>query len=428
MTYSVSPPPWLQFFINGLPLTGGKMFTYAAGTTTKQATYTDATGSQPNTNPIILDTNGVAGGTGTTPGVWLGPGLSYKFVLSPSTDTDPPTNPYYTVDNITSGAPASDVYAFSSTGVFIPPAGLDVIHLRIWGGGGAGGGGNYGVGAGGQAGGYLECSVPVVPGTSYTVTVGAGGTNGTGAGGAGGQSSFIGGGLNFYANGGAGGAAGTYATGYTTGGTGGGAAGQTGTSYPILEETGEAGQNGFLQLVNTPLYAFPGDGTLANSQSVLLAYPDRALSFGVNLPGSTFVAEAAATANTTLTLSNAGTTVATVLFPTASGTGTATAASTFTVAGGSKLLLAGPASHDATLAGIAATLVGQSGVSLLSGQGGMAFGGGGGGVGIYYQGNGAIPNAGGYFGTVGAGGGGGIGSGTLSTGGVGGGGLVVISF
>ena len=72
-----------QFFDNnGNPLSGGKIFTYAAGTTTNQATYTSATGVTAHTNPIILDAAGrVPGGE-----IWLTDGLSYKFVIKTSTD------------------------------------------------------------------------------------------------------------------------------------------------------------------------------------------------------------------------------------------------------------------------------------------------------------------------------------------------------
>jgi len=48
-----------QWFTNaGVPLSGGKINTYAAGTTTPIATYTDNTGATPNANPIILDSTG----------------------------------------------------------------------------------------------------------------------------------------------------------------------------------------------------------------------------------------------------------------------------------------------------------------------------------------------------------------------------------
>ncbi len=90
---NLAPVAKLQFNQNGVPLSGGLLFTYAAGTMNKQATYTDSTGVTPNTNPIVLDANGQCG-------CWMQQGLAYKLILSPSTDTDPPTNPYWTVDNI----------------------------------------------------------------------------------------------------------------------------------------------------------------------------------------------------------------------------------------------------------------------------------------------------------------------------------------
>jgi hypothetical protein len=70
-----------QFFTNqGVILSGGKLFTYQAGTTTPQATWTDSTQSTPNPNPIILDS------AGRTPSaIWLAAGVLYKFVLTDST-------------------------------------------------------------------------------------------------------------------------------------------------------------------------------------------------------------------------------------------------------------------------------------------------------------------------------------------------------
>jgi hypothetical protein len=71
-----------QFFDNnGDPLVGGKLFTYAAGTTTPQVTYTSSSGGTPNSNPIILN----AGGRVPSE-IWLTDGLGYKFVLYSSTD------------------------------------------------------------------------------------------------------------------------------------------------------------------------------------------------------------------------------------------------------------------------------------------------------------------------------------------------------
>lgn len=96
MTTTLSPVP-KQFFLdnNGKPLVGGKLFTYAAGTTTKLATYTDSSGGTPNSNPIILDFRGEAN-------VWIPPNVAYKYALARSTDTDPPGNPIWTVDHIVS--------------------------------------------------------------------------------------------------------------------------------------------------------------------------------------------------------------------------------------------------------------------------------------------------------------------------------------
>ncbi len=72
-----------QFFDNnGNPLTGGKLYTYAAGTTTNQATYTSASGTTAHTNPIVLD----AGGRVPSGEIWLTDGVQYKFVLKNSSD------------------------------------------------------------------------------------------------------------------------------------------------------------------------------------------------------------------------------------------------------------------------------------------------------------------------------------------------------
>ena len=72
-----------QFFDNnGNPLTGGKLYSYVAGTTTPQATYTSSAGTVAHSNPIILDAGGrVPGGE-----IWLTDGLQYKFVLKNAND------------------------------------------------------------------------------------------------------------------------------------------------------------------------------------------------------------------------------------------------------------------------------------------------------------------------------------------------------
>jgi hypothetical protein len=97
-----------QFFTNsGVPLSGGKLYTYIAGTTTPQATYTSSSGSTNHTNPIILDSAGrVPGGE-----IWLS-SSSYKFVLNTSTDVL-----IATYDNVSGiGAASYQVDNFTGTG------------------------------------------------------------------------------------------------------------------------------------------------------------------------------------------------------------------------------------------------------------------------------------------------------------------------
>lgn len=54
-------PHFIQFFANdGTPLSGGKLWTYSAGTTTPKATYTTAAGTIENANPVVLDAYGRA--------------------------------------------------------------------------------------------------------------------------------------------------------------------------------------------------------------------------------------------------------------------------------------------------------------------------------------------------------------------------------
>lgn len=67
---------------SGNVLSGGKIYTYAAGTTTPATTYTSSNGITANSNPIILNS------AGRVPfEIWLTDTLSYKFVLKDSNDT-----------------------------------------------------------------------------------------------------------------------------------------------------------------------------------------------------------------------------------------------------------------------------------------------------------------------------------------------------
>lgn len=101
----LTPSPKQQIFgSDGLPLVGGKIYTYAGGTSTPIATYTDFGAATANTNPIILDSLGQAN-------IWLVNTTSYKFIVKDANDVL-----LYTVDNI---AIPLDINSFSSP----PPIG-----------------------------------------------------------------------------------------------------------------------------------------------------------------------------------------------------------------------------------------------------------------------------------------------------------------
>ena len=96
-----------QFFDNsGVILSGGLVYTYAAGTTTPQAAYTTSAGNVAHTNPIVLDSAGRVASGGE---IWLTDAVAYKFVLKTATGTT-----IGTYDNVTGNA--SGIYpAFAAS-------------------------------------------------------------------------------------------------------------------------------------------------------------------------------------------------------------------------------------------------------------------------------------------------------------------------
>jgi hypothetical protein len=97
-----------QFFTNsGVILSSGKLYAYAAGTTTPKPTYTSSSGNTAHTHPIILDSAGrVPGGE-----IWLSTS-PYKFALYTSADVL-----IATYDNISGvGAAEFQVQNFPGTG------------------------------------------------------------------------------------------------------------------------------------------------------------------------------------------------------------------------------------------------------------------------------------------------------------------------
>lgn len=97
------PPVLKQRYLdaNGVPLAGGKLYAYQAGTSTPQNTYTDQGGLTANANPLVLDSQGYGS-------MWLDPTLSYKFILQDSLG-----NVQWTVDNVVGTLTASSVATIS---------------------------------------------------------------------------------------------------------------------------------------------------------------------------------------------------------------------------------------------------------------------------------------------------------------------------
>lgn len=112
-----------QFFTStGAVLTGGKLYTYAAGTTTPAVTYTTSQGNIPWTNPVVLDAAGRVPGSGE---IWLTDGIIYKFVLKDSNDVL-----IATYDNIT-GINSNSVAYTNQQEIVTATAGQTVFNLGI---------------------------------------------------------------------------------------------------------------------------------------------------------------------------------------------------------------------------------------------------------------------------------------------------------
>lgn len=112
-----------QFFTNsGVPLTGGKLYTYSAGSTTPAAAFTSSNGSTAWTNPIVLDAAGRVPGSGE---IWLTDGIIYKFILKDSNDVL-----IATYDNIT-GINSNSVAFVNSQEIVTATAGQTVFNLGI---------------------------------------------------------------------------------------------------------------------------------------------------------------------------------------------------------------------------------------------------------------------------------------------------------
>ena len=119
-----------QFFDNnGAPLSGGKIYTYEAGTTTPLASYTSSSGNTAHTNPIILNSAGRVPNGGE---IWVQLRL-YKFTLETSTGVL-----IATYDNVGSSFNATAIIAnFTGNGSTVAftlasaPAGENATNVYI---------------------------------------------------------------------------------------------------------------------------------------------------------------------------------------------------------------------------------------------------------------------------------------------------------
>lgn len=296
-------PRFQAFDSNGDPLSGGKVFFYQAGTSTKQDTYTTSACSVANANPVVLDSRGEAA-------IYLNQTTRYKIILTSSTDTDPPAAAIWTEDNVdgnsdiydTSGnlllkftkvssavnyvtltnaatgnapslvAAGSDTnislallgkgsgtvminslpiitkiarQIITSTSTYTPTTGMKYALVTLVGAGGGGAGasaaGSQNDGGAGGGGGGVGVSLLSAStiGSSQTVTLGAAGAAGV-AGGAGGQGGTTTFGSIISITGGAGGTNGnSTATAAAIGGLGGAGGVSTGGTINITGQTGE---------------------------------------------------------------------------------------------------------------------------------------------------------------------------------------------
>ena len=93
-----SPPQFVD--ANGDPYSGAFLFFYAAGSSTKQDTYTDDTGNTACDNPITLNSSGYPAVSGTILAPWGTVGQTYKIGLAAPGSADPPASFLWTMDDV----------------------------------------------------------------------------------------------------------------------------------------------------------------------------------------------------------------------------------------------------------------------------------------------------------------------------------------
>jgi hypothetical protein len=108
---TLAPTPQQMFFDqNGKVLAFGCVFTYASGTTTPLATFTDFTGTVQNANPITLNASGSAN-------IWLQSGQPYTIAVKSNGGTDCSLGTLmYSIDGIGAGGSQTTTVVTATSG------------------------------------------------------------------------------------------------------------------------------------------------------------------------------------------------------------------------------------------------------------------------------------------------------------------------
>lgn len=163
MTAVLLTPPYLQFFdANGLPLAGGKVYTYeAGGFSTPKATYTDSTKVTQLDNPITLDAAGrplLSNGS-----IWIEG--SYNFIVKDSLG-----NTIETTQNVTSFGTSSGGQIYNAATIATNNTGGFINKFRN---------GNVNVAQRGTSGNLTSTATTIVDGWYATGIYGASTSGGT---------------------------------------------------------------------------------------------------------------------------------------------------------------------------------------------------------------------------------------------------------
>lgn len=173
-TVALSPISDAQFFDNnGDPLNGGKLFYYEGGSyTVQKTTYSTASGTTPNPNPIVLDSSGRP-----TASAFLEVNSPYNVRLTLADGTTV-LNSWANVSVTTAGGVAGVTQIVAGTNITLSPVGgTGTVTINSTGGGGSPGGPNKSVQYN-NTGTLAGTSTFLFDSTTINLTIGATGTSG----------------------------------------------------------------------------------------------------------------------------------------------------------------------------------------------------------------------------------------------------------